>query len=212
MPAEDLEAMLPAIGATLPRGASLQSGTLSVDVAAEGPIDRLVSTGTVGMSKARLVGFDLGGKVATVAKLAGIKSSQVTEIEKFDSDLRLAPEGIRINSLLLIVPALGELTGNGSIGMNNSLDLKMLAKLTTSEGVVGGVARLAGLKKRYEMSVPFSIRGTTSDPSFIPDVKGTAGNLIQSVTGKDVQSRQSQPAQILGDTLKSLLGKKKKKP
>lgn len=205
MPVEDLEAMLPAVGITLPKGASLQSGTLSINVASEGPIEKLVSTGTVEMSKARLAGFDLGGKLATVAKLSGIRSSQGTDIEKLSSDLRLAPEGIHINSLLLIVPALGELTGTGTIGTNQSLDCKMLAKITTSGGVAGSVARLAGIGAGNEISVPFFIRGTTSDPSFIPDIQGTAGSLIQSVTGKRGQSEQD-----LGNALKNLFGKKKK--
>jgi AsmA protein len=209
MPAQDLEALLPAIGATLPKGASLQSGTLNVDVAAEGPVEKLVSAGTVGVSNARLAGFDLGGKVAAVAKLAGFKSSPATEIEKFASELRLEPEGIRVSSLTLIVPALGELTGTGTIGANNELDFRMLVKVATSEGVLGGVARLAGLKGGGVMSVPFLVRGTTSDPSFAPDVKGMAGSLVDSLTGKGAQPGQGQPAKSLGDALKNLFGKKK---
>jgi len=205
MPVQDLEAMLPAVGITLPRGASLQSGTLSINVSSEGPIEKLVSTGTVEMLKARLAGFDLGGKLATVAKLAGIRSSQGTDIEKLSSDLRVAPDGIHINSLLLVVPTLGELSGTGTIGANQSLDCKMLAKIATSGGVAGSVARLAGLEAGKEMGVPFFIRGTTSDPSFVPDVQSTAGNLIQSVTGKRGQSGQD-----LGNAIKSLFNKKKK--
>ena len=60
------------------------------------------------------------------------------------------------------------------------------------------------------MSVPFSVRGTTSDPTFVPDVKGTAESLIQLETGKSGQPGQNQPAKSLGDALKNLFGKKKK--
>jgi AsmA protein len=215
MPAEELEAFLPAIGVTLPKGAALQNGTLDVDVTAQGPVDKLVSTGTVAINKARLAGFDLGSKVAMVAKIAGIKSSPVTEIEKFSSDLRLAPEGIRANRVILIVPGIGELSGDGTVGSNNALDFKMLAKIAAQGGVVGSIAgglgHLTGAGNK-EMTVPFTIRGTTSDPSFQPDVKGTAGNLLKSVLpGQATQAGQNAPASMFGDAIKGLLEKKKKK-
>lgn len=131
MPVQDLEALLPAAGVTLPRGASLQGGTLNADLSTEGPIDKMVTTGTVDLSNTRLAGFDLGSKMAAVASLAGIKPSSATEIEKFSSGMRMTPEGIQVSGLSLIVPALGELSGAGNIGSSNSLDFKMLARLTT---------------------------------------------------------------------------------
>ena len=50
MPVQDLTALLPAFGVTLPKGSSLQGGTLNVDLNAEGPIDKLVSTGKADIS------------------------------------------------------------------------------------------------------------------------------------------------------------------
>ena len=49
MPAKDLEAFLPALGINLPKGASLQAGTLNADLNLSGPIDKLVTTGTAGL-------------------------------------------------------------------------------------------------------------------------------------------------------------------
>ncbi|MGA2261862.1 MAG: AsmA family protein [Acidobacteriota bacterium] len=201
MPVQDLEALLPAAGVTLPRGASLQGGTLSIDTQTEGPIERMVTTGTMDLSKTRLVGFDLGSKVATVASLAGVKTGSVTEIEKLASGMRVTPEGIQISGLSLILPALGQLTGDGTVSSNQSLDFKMLAKLNASGGVAGGLARLAG---NNGLSVPFFIRGTASDPKFVPDVKGVAGSLLNSVTGEGKGS--------LGDLLHGMFNKKKKQP
>jgi AsmA protein len=211
MPAEDLEALLPAIGVTLPKGASLQGGTLNADLAIEGPVEKLEAAGTVGLVNTRLTGFDLGGKMASVASLAGIKSSSVTEIEKFTSDLRVAPDGIQVSSLLLAAPALGQLTGNGTVGSNYSLDFKMLAKLNASGGAVGNLARLAGVKGSNELNVPFFIRGTTLNPTFVPDVKGAAGSLLESsIAGKDTKAGETKPAQNLGGLLRGVLEKKKK--
>jgi AsmA protein len=209
MPAEDLETLLPAIGVTLPKGASLQGGTLNADLNAEGPVEKVVTTGTIGLFNTRLTGFDLGAKMAAVASLAGIKPNATTEIEKFTSGVRIAPDGIQVSSLLLIVPSLGQLTGDGTVGSNSSLDFKMLANLHPSGGVVGGLARITGSSADSSLKIPFSIRGTTSNPSFVPDTKGTAKSLLQSVvSGKGTKADDT--GDKLGDTLRGLLGKKKK--
>src|SRR4029077_19827665 len=49
MPAKDLEAFLPALGINVPKGASLQGGTLNADLNLTGPLNKLVTTGTVGL-------------------------------------------------------------------------------------------------------------------------------------------------------------------
>ncbi len=204
MPADDLEALLPAFGVTLPKGASLQGGTLNADLLAEGPVDRIVTSGMIGIFNARLAGFDLGSKMAAVAALAGIKSTPTTEIEKLASDLRVAPDGIQASNLQLVVPGLGQLTGDGTVGSNNALDFRMQATLITSSGVIGNLTRMAG----NEVSVPFFVRGTTSNPTFIPDAKRAAGELLNSVLGGKGKTGES--GKTLGDTLRGLFDKKKK--
>jgi AsmA protein len=210
MPAEDLEAMLPAVGVTLPKGASLEGGTLNANLTAEGPIEKLVTAGTIDIAKTRLQGFDLGTKMTAVAALAGIQPSSVTEIEKFASELRVAPDGIQVSSLSLSVPALGDLAGSGIIGANNSMDFKMAARLKAPQGTVGALTSLAGMKTSQDLNVPFFIRGTTTDPKFIPDTRGVASGLLDSVlSGKSTKSGDSTQGQSLGDTLRDLLKKKK---
>ncbi|MBZ5500020.1 MAG: AsmA family protein [Acidobacteriia bacterium] len=203
MPVPDLEALLPAAGITLPRGASLQGGTLSADLATAGPIEKLVTTGTVDISRTQLAGFDLGAKMAAVASLAGLKPSGGTEIEKLASGLRVTPDGIQVSGLSLIVPSLGQLTGDGILAADHSLDFKMLARLNASASAIGSLARLGGSSG---LNVPFFIRGTTSDPAFSPDLKGVAGSLLDSVKGKNAPASGSS----VEDVLRGLLGKKKK--
>ena len=211
MPAQDLEALLPAVAVTLPKGATLQGGTLSVDLSTAGPIDQLVTTGSLGIVNARLAGFDLGAKMATVATLAGIRPNSVTDIEKFATEVRVTPQGIQASNLSMIVPALGQLAGAGTVGSDSSLDFKMMARLTSSGGVVGQLTQLAGVKSRNDLNVPFFIRGTTSNPAFVPDVKGAAGSLLESaVSGKGAKPGESNTIQGLGDALRGLLQKKKK--
>jgi AsmA protein len=182
MPVQDLTGLFPAFGVTLPRGASLQGGILNATLEAEGPVEKLTTSGTADICGTRLVGFDLAGKMAIVASLVGIKSNQETEIEKFASGMRMTPEGIQVTDLVLVVPALGRLSGSGSIATDQSLDFTMQALLKPSGGIGAGLARLT---KGDELNVPFFIRGAASDPKFVPDVKNAARSLLGSALSKN---------------------------
>src|SRR5467141_4512754 len=92
MPAKDLEAFLPALGINLPKGASLQGGTLNTDLTITGPTNRLVTNGTVGVYSTKLVGFDLGSKMTAISMLTGVKTGKDLDIEKLTSNLHMAPE------------------------------------------------------------------------------------------------------------------------
>ena len=60
MSVDELEAMLPALGVVLPSGSKLNGGTLSVDLAINGPLDNLVIAGPVRLANTKLVGFRYG--------------------------------------------------------------------------------------------------------------------------------------------------------
>jgi AsmA protein len=72
MPGQELEALLPAMATTLPSGTSLTGGTASANLSMEGPADRLVASGALALDNARLTGFDLPKKMASIEKLAGM--------------------------------------------------------------------------------------------------------------------------------------------
>jgi len=203
MPVDDLEAMLPALGVILPSGSSLQGGTLSTDLTIVGPVDKLVITGPVRLVNTKLAHFDLGSKMAAISALSGAKTGSDTTIQNLSANARVAPEGISTQNVNLTIPSLGEVTGNGTISPQNALDYKMSAKL--SGGVAGGLTQLAGLGSKGAGTIPFFIQGTTSDPKFVPDVKGMLSNQLGGFGGKGQQS----PANILNG-LGGLLGGKKK--
>ena len=202
MPARDLEAFLPALGINLPKGASLQAGTLNADLTLTGPTNKIVTAGTVGLFNGKLAGFDLGSKMSSIASLAGIKSGKDLDIEKLTSNLRVAPTGIQAENFLAIVPTIGELTGAGTVDSKNALDFKMIATLTKEAsnaassagggGAAAGAAVLGGLfgkatgggcNSSSGLKVPFQIQGTTSEPKFIPDIGGLAADLFKSKLG-----------------------------
>ena len=195
MPAKDLEAFLPALGVNMPKGASLQAGTLNTDLNLSGPTDKMVTTGTVGLFNAKLAGFDLGSKLSAISSLTGVKSGKDLEIQKMTSNVRMAPDGIQATNFDAVVPAVGTLVGGGTINSKNALDFKMAATLTDVLGAAGSpvgstgalVGKLGGgggsKNCKSQTTVPFQIQGTTSDPKFIPDVGGLAAGMLKSQLG-----------------------------
>lgn len=176
MPVDDLVAMLPALGVILPSGSSLKGGTLSTTLDISGPTDKLVIVGPVKLSDTKLEGFNMASKMSAVSALTGTKSEPDTSIQNLSTDARVAPEGISTSNLNLTVPAIGVITGNGTISPAGALNYKMNASL--SGGIGGGLTQLAGMGNKG--GLPFLIEGTTSDPKFVPDVKGMVANPLKS--------------------------------
>jgi AsmA protein len=221
-PVHDLEAFLPAVGVNLPKGASLAEGTLNANLNIQGPVNHLVTTGTVVLSNGRLRGFDLGSKLSAVAALSGIKTGSDLDITKLSSNLRIAPDGLRAENFLAVLPALGRLTGVGTIDAKNNLDFKMLATLSGGAsaggaaaggiaGVMGGF--MGGSKGAQGTEIPFLVQGTTANPKFIPDVQGLVKGMLKSQLAGGItqdnsqQQKNNNPSDVLGN-----LFKKKPKP
>ncbi|HZR31307.1 MAG TPA: AsmA family protein [Terriglobales bacterium] len=199
IPVQDIEALLPALGITLPAGSSLQSGTVNGHFTAEGPADRLVTAGDIALSNAKLSGFSLGSQMRALSALSGLKAGSDTLIQTLSSQLHITPEGIRSDNLKLIVADIGTLTGAGTISSGNALNFKMMAQVASG----GGLANLLG--RNASRGLPFRVQGTTSRPVFVPDV---GGMLAGSVPG--VSQQPGSPGQNLGGILGGLLNKKKK--
>jgi AsmA protein len=127
-----------------------------------------------------------------------------TEIQTLSTNLRIAPEGIRVDNLNMVAPAIGTLTGNGTISPTQALIFHMVAQPTggAANSSLGGLASLASGGKKGSGGIPFMIEGTTSSPVFVPDVAGALGNMLKS----NIPGQQSD----VGGALGSLFGKKKK--
>jgi AsmA protein len=177
MPVDDLQALLPALGVVLPTGSRLKGGTISTELESFGPIDKLVSTGWVRMSNTSLAGFNLGNKLSAISAITGKQTGDDTVIQNLSSDVRYAPEGTRLDKISLVIPALGTVTGAGTVSPSGELDFKMVANLG---GAAGDLTRIAGLGSG---GIPVSIGGTTSKPTFAPDMKEMVNGKIKGLTG-----------------------------
>jgi AsmA protein len=173
MPVPDLETLLPALGVVLPAGSKLEGGTASVMLAMQGPADKLVTAGTVALNNTRVTGFDLSKKMAAIEKLAGIQGGPDTEIQTLSAQVRVAPDGDSVEDMKLLLPQIGDLTGEGTVSPANVLNFKMSATVRTS-----GLLAVVG-----NTPIPFTVQGTCADPVFRPDVKAVAKEKVKGVEG-----------------------------
>jgi len=231
MSAKDLEAFLPAIGVNLPKGASLTAGTLSTNLNITGQTNKLVTDGNIGLFNAKLAGFDLGSKMSAVTALTGLKTGKDLDIEKLTTNVHMAPNGLRAENFLAVLPTLGNLAGGGTLDSKNNLDFKMAATLTGGAigaiggagagvgggGVLGALGGTKGSSCKGGTTIPFVIQGTASDPKFVPDVGGVAAGMLKSqlgCAGGSIGNIAKPGAQNPADAINALGGLfgKKKKP
>jgi AsmA protein len=204
MSVDELESLLPAFGVVLPSGSSLRGGTLSANLNLQGPLDQLTITGPVSLNNTKLAGFNLSSKMSSLSQLAGIKTGNDTTIQTFSSNVNVTPAVTRADNINLVMPALGNVTGSGTIA-NQNLNFKMVAKVqTTGGGLLGAAGTKAG-----SQTVPFAIQGTTSNPQFIPDTSALMQNAIQNQLQQRLGGKGGN-SQDLGGALGGLLGGKKK--
>jgi len=208
MPVEELQAMLPSLGIVLPSGSALKGGTLSANLDIAGPVDKLVISGPVRLANTSLTGFDLGSKLGALSAFTGKAVSKPdTSIRNVSLNARVTPGGTQADNINLDVPAIGVITGAGTVSPAGALAFKMLANL--SGGVAGGLTRVASVGGEKN-GIPFSIQGTTSDPHFVPDVAGMAGSLAGSALEGAVSGKLPGMKKAPTDAVGGLFGRKKK--
>jgi AsmA protein len=202
----DLEGVLPALSVRLPSGASLQTGTLDTTLAINGPVDKLVITGPITLSNAKMAGFSLNGALGALSNFAGLggSSGSDTEIQTLHADVRIDPSGQHATNLNVVVPTIGTVTGSGDAAANGDLNCKMVASLS-SAGAGGAINSLIG--GGGSKGIPFFVKGTTSHPIFQPDVAGMAKGFLSGAGNSTGTS--SGAAGAAASALGGLFGKKK---
>ncbi len=211
MPVADLEGILPAVGVTLPSGAALTSGSLNLSLTITGPVDKLVIAGPVDLSNGKLAGFNLKSKLGALSSFPGLGGAgggggSDTEIQKLSANLHVDPSGTQANDLIVVVPSIGTVTGTANVSASGKLDCKMSAKLAGGIGTVTSALTSFSSSKNSE-GIPFTITGTASNPIFLPDVKGMAGNMAKGLGGNATGTAGT--AASAAKSLGGLFGKKK---
>lgn len=197
LPGSEIAPVLPALDVVLPAGTSLSGGSVTANLKANGALDRLVTTGTVGLDNVRIDNFDLASKLRTLQALAGLTPSARTEIQTLRTNLTAAPDMTKLDAIRVVVPSIGELTGSGVISASHALNFKM--SLSLAKGGQGSGALIPVLGSVGP--VPFTVTGTAQDPKFAPDVGAIAA-------GKAAQVLEKNPA--AKSILEGIFGRKKK--
>jgi AsmA protein len=210
MPVADLEGVLPAVGVTLPSGAALTSGSLNLSLTITGPVDKLVIAGPVDLANGKLSGFNLKSKLGALSSFTGLGGGggggSDTEIQKLSANLHVDPSGTQANDLIVVVPSIGTVTGTANVSASNQLNCKMSAKLAGGMGAAtSALTSFAG--GNSSQGIPFTVTGTTSNPVFLPDVKGMAGSMVKGLGGNATGSAGQAEGAV--KALGGLFGKKK---
>lgn len=209
VPAADVENLLAVLGYSLPEGSSLRGGTIQADLHMQGPLERMVTTGPVKLSNVTLAGYSLESKLATALGTANAAQGNDTLIQLASSTLRYAPQGLRADSLNIVIPAIGSVTGAGTVAANNALNFRLVAKLAGASPL----AQFANLPLfGAGGGLPFRVQGTTAHPQIVPELggvaKGLAGTAIQQLTNP----KQGAAGGGIGGILGGLFGRKKQPP
>ena len=170
----ELAAMLPAMDVVLPAGASIERGTASVRLAFDGPVDKLLTVGTLGVTNTQLSNYDLATKLRVLSALSGIRVGPHTEIQTLSTNIRVSRAGTQLDGIRLVVPSIGELTGAGFVSPAHALDFKMRVTVTQIAGLVPNAGGLG--------AIPFTITGTSDNPAFRPDMKTFATDKLHDLT------------------------------
>lgn len=200
MPLADLVGLMPAVNVGLPSGTSIRGGRVSVRMTVEGVVDQVVSVGAVSAAGVSLTGYDLGSKLASLERLAGIRTGPTTEIQQFSTGVQTGPQGTRLENVKVFVTGIGQISGAGTINTRHQLDFKMHANLISPE------ANLINLARGVSSGVPFTITGTSSNPVFKADVRG----IVSQELGASAPGGRGVPS-VATDLLKGLLGGRKQK-
>jgi hypothetical protein len=187
--------ILPALGIIFPNNATFASGSLTNTGDFHGSFEPLNGQASINVASAKLKGFSVTEKVASVAKFAGLASGSDTEIQTLKCSANFVNGAATFTGIELVVPGLS-VTGGGTMSHDGALDLKLNATLT-GNSTMTAITKIAGMK-----AVPFIVRGTAQNPQFIPDVAGLGKNMVQ----EQIQNRVGGG---LGNVLGGLLKKKK---
>jgi AsmA protein len=185
LPIDELQSLMTAAAVRLPNGSKLRGGRLSMNLAVTGSAKSLIVAGPIAIDNTRLVGFDVSSKIHGVATLSGVKTGDTTEIERLRVNVRVTNRGVVADGIYAVIPAMGELSGSGTISAANQLDFNLVAKVTSASGFGKvGVSLFSALSggSGKKSGVPLHITGTPDEPYITADVGGVFEKTTRPIT------------------------------
>ena len=192
LPIDQVEQLLPTFGVRLPTGSRLSGGTLTANLAVNGPASATTITGPIDVENTTLQGFDIGSKIQG---LNLFKSGGGTQIQTLRTTVNSSPQTTQFNEIYGNLPQIGTASGGGAVSPSGALDFKMVATLS-SNNAVGAVANQAmNTVQSYiggflhpnakpaatntNRGIPLTITGTASSPTIRANVAGALKSVLQ---------------------------------
>ncbi len=176
LPIDELQHLMTAAGVRLPNGAVLKGGMLALNLAIVGPGKSLVISGPIALDNTRLVGFNVGSKIHGIAALGGLKTGDATTIEKLRMNVRITNAVVAVDKIDAVIPAVGEITGSGTVSSPGQLDFNLVARVDSAHGIgkvgAGLLTKLNGSGETSKTGVPLRVVGTPENPNITADVGG----------------------------------------
>jgi len=184
----------PALEAVSPDSKISLSGTAAADIAVAGRgfsmpdlTKTLEGPGHLEVKDGQIDGVNLFGEAVALLKVAGISLDQAkaTAFSTVETDFVIKQGFVNVQKLLMDSHDF-QATGNGTIGLDHSLNLLVNLNLSQalSQKLAGSspVARLA--MKEGRLRLPLTIGGTLENPSYGLDLKGLTGKVQEQVQEK----------------------------
>jgi AsmA protein len=189
-PMNDVQTFLRALGVKLPRDSHLQGGSMSTRLSVTGTAASPVVSGPVQVTDTRLVGFNLGAQLGSIAGIAGkAASAPDTSLSSLVFDLKATRSGFQLSNIQAQIPSVGGASGSGTINPDRTLDFKLLAH--PSGGMAGALTKMAAAGGGNP-DVPITIKGTVETPVFVTDTSAGAHNVAaQAAKGAAAASAHS---------------------
>jgi AsmA protein len=192
VPIDELQSIMTSAGVKLPNGSQLKGGSLTLALEMTGVATNLEVAGPIELQNARLVGFDLGSKIAGIA-MGGVKTGSTTTIQDMKFNMQASNGGIQVKNIDGTILGMGRSTGSGTVSPAGTLSFRLVAHVTNAHGAgkvgVGLMTKMnqfgkSASEKEAAQGVPMLVTGTAKDPVITADVSGLVHRNASTVAGK----------------------------
>lgn len=178
VPAEDVENLMSVLGYALPSGSNLKGGTIQADMALRGPLVKLVASGPVKVDRVTLAGFSLASKLSAALGQSAAQAGDDTLITVAEGNLHYGLQGVRAENLNVEIASVGSVTGSGTISPDNTLDMRLVAKLAGSSPIAK-LTQISFFSKGG--GIPFRVEGNASNPRVTADIPGLSNTPLNQL-------------------------------
>ncbi len=181
MPLDDLQPLFTVLKVTLPMHAHFRGGALTGDVTWKGTGAAPIVAGSIQIYNTTMVGFNLGEKLGSMAKLTGKAALKPdTDFIQLTAKFVATNAGTKVDPLRSDIVGIGVSEGKGTVDPKGNQDFKLIANPTG--GVAGSITKMSTAGNEGKGWVPVSMKGTSADPIFIADSKTAAHNALVGTT------------------------------